>query len=79
MQKYSDYTHARDTAWKLLIECGITELPVPVGEICRKRGWTLASYHAARRAIAQMGLADLAKHTDGFCVHQRGEYFLFYD
>ena len=79
MQKYSDYTHARDTAWKLLIECGITELPVPVGEICRKRGWTLASYHAARRAIAQMGLTDLTKHTDGFCVHQRGEYFIFYD
>lgn len=33
---YSDYKIVRDTAWKCLIECGISELPVKLSIICRK-------------------------------------------
>ena len=33
---YSDYKLVRDTAWKCLIECGISDLPVKLSIICRK-------------------------------------------
>lgn len=33
---YSDYKLVRDTAWKCLIDCGISELPVKLSLICRK-------------------------------------------
>lgn len=32
---YSDYKLVRDTAWKCLIDCGVSELPVKLSLICR--------------------------------------------
>lgn len=79
MNNYKKYQQARDAAWKMLIDCQITELPVNVGQICRHYGWRLTSYQAGQKAIAALGLADLTKQTDGFCLYSGGRYYIFYD
>lgn len=79
LNNYKKYQQARDAAWKMLIDCQITELPVNVGQICRHYGWRLTSYQAGQKAIAALGLADLTKQTDGFCVFSGGRYYIFFD
>lgn len=41
MNNYNIYKHARDMAWKFLIENQVTELPLKLSEICRKNGYSL--------------------------------------
>ena len=79
MNNYKNYQQARDTAWQMLIDCRVTELPVNVGQICRHYGWRLTSYQAGQKAIAALGLSDLTKQTDGFCLYSSGRYYIFYD
>lgn len=79
MNNYKNYQQARDTAWQMLIDCQITELPVNVGQICQHYGWRLTSYQAGHKAIAALGLSDLTKQTDGFCLYSGGRYYIFYD
>lgn len=76
---YENYKQARDAAWQMLIDCQVTELPVNVGQICRHYGWRLTSYRAGQKAIAALGLSDLTKQTDGFCLYSGGRYYIFYD
>lgn len=76
---YSNYQHARDAAWKMLVDCQITDLPVNVSQICQHYGWRLTDYRAGREAITALGLSDLTKQTDGFCVYTNGRYYIFYD
>ena len=35
---YKDYQFSRNAAWRLLIDCGITELPIKPTRICRQLG-----------------------------------------
>ena len=35
------YFHIRDLAWLVLLECGITRLPVDLRQIARHFGWTI--------------------------------------
>ena len=42
---YSDYKLVRDTAWKCLIDCGISELPVKLSIICRKYNVEISKTH----------------------------------
>lgn len=76
---YENYKQARDAAWQMLIDCQVTELPVNVGQICRHYGWRLTSYRTGQKAIAALGLSDLTKQTDGFCIYSGGRYYIFYD
>lgn len=44
---YRDYRVSRDLAWRVLINEGVTELPVKVGVLCRSIGIPLQYYHPA--------------------------------
>lgn len=76
---YSNYKNARDAAWKTLIECGISSLPVRPSEICRHYNWVLADYIYGKRSIELLGLSELKEKTDGFCAVTANHVYIFYD
>lgn len=41
---YRDYQNARDAAWRILIDCGVRELPVKTSVICRQLGIPVKLY-----------------------------------
>lgn len=41
---YRDYKNSRDLAWRVLINEGVTELPVMVGKLCRSMGIRVVYY-----------------------------------
>ena len=65
------------TPYQLLIEAGITELPVQVSKICSQFGWVLASYDSAQDIISALDLSRLAADTDGFCLKNKNYYILY--
>lgn len=76
---YRRYTDARDAAWRTLLDCDISALPVRPSEICWHYGWILADYEAGARSIELLGLTDLAKRTDGFCTITENHVYIFFD
>lgn len=76
---YCNYKNARDAAWKTLIECGISSLPVRPSEICRHYNWVLADYIYGKRSIELLGLSELREKTDGFCAVTENHVYIFYD
>lgn len=76
---YGNYKNARDAAWKTLIECGISSLPVRPSEICRHYNWVLADYIHGKRSIDLLGLSELKEKTDGFCTVTENHIYIFYD
>lgn len=73
------YRNVRDAAWKILIECGISALPVRPSEICRHYNWILADYIAGAQSIELFGLSALKEKTDGFCTVTANHVYIFYD
>jgi len=67
------------TPHRVLIDSGITSLPVSVSQICSWNGWVLASYDSAKDMIAALGLSDLTHDTDGFCLKNKDRYYIFYN
>ncbi|MBM6724317.1 ImmA/IrrE family metallo-endopeptidase [Pseudoflavonifractor phocaeensis] len=76
---YGNYKNARDAAWKTLIECGISSLPVRPSEICRHYNWVLADYINGKQSIELLGLSELKEKTDGFCAVTENHIYIFYD
>ncbi len=76
---YTHYKSARDAAWGVLIECGVSSLPVRPSEICRHYHWILSDYHNGARSIELLGLSGLMKKTDGFCTITRNYTYIFFD
>lgn len=76
---YKSYQNARDAAWKVLIECGISELPIRPSEICRHYNWVLTDYITGERSIKLLGLAELKERTDGFCAVTENHVYIFFD
>lgn len=76
---YCNYKNARDAAWKTLIECGTSSLPVRPSEICRHYNWVLADYIDGNRSIELLGLSELKEKTDGFCAVTENHVYIFYD
>ena len=76
---YHAYKMARDAAWKVLIQCRISSLPVSLSEICRHYNWVLADYIDGAQSIDLLGLSDLKKATDGFCTMTQHHTYIFYD
>lgn len=76
---YNDYKNARDAAWEMLIDCGISELPVSTSQICEHYGWILRSYQGGLRSIELLGLTGLMEKTDGFCAVTKNHVYIFYD
>lgn len=44
---YSDYKDSRDLVWRVLINEGVTELPVMVGDLCKNMGIRVQFYEPA--------------------------------
>lgn len=76
---YNDYKYARDSAWKMLIDCCVSELPVRTSQICDHYGWILRSYQGGLRSIELLGLTGLMEKTDGFCAVTKNNVYIFYD
>lgn len=76
---YNDYKNARDAAWEILIDCGVSELPVSMSQICEHYGWILRSYQGGLRSIELLGLTGLMEKTDGFCAVTKNHVYIFYD
>lgn len=60
---YREYKVSRDLAWRVLINEGITELPVMVGDLCRRMG-------------IMMGYYTPQDDNDGFSVIVDGQAFI---
>ena len=41
---YQDYKDARNAAWKILLDCGVTELPVQISTVCKSLGIAVKLY-----------------------------------
>ena len=76
---YKNYQQARDAAWQLLIDCGISSLPVSVSGICRRLGHPLYSYSNAAKAIERLGLSEQCKRSDGFTLCQEDKCYILYN
>lgn len=76
---YSNYQHARDAAWKILVDCDIRSLPVNVGAICKQRRYKLYAYSRNEDLLINSGLCEQSRMTDGFTVRTDTDYAIFYN
>lgn len=79
MTSYNDYKNARNAAWKILIDCGVSELPVRPSAICKHYGLVLSDYQNGVDSIELLGLSELTKKTDGFCTVTKNHTYIFFD
>lgn len=54
--------------WKILLDCGIKELPVDLSKICNHFGVRVLSYGRGHTLLAKMGKLREAKRSDGFII-----------
>jgi len=70
-----NYGKSRDLAWKILINDGVSELPVDVFAICKKERITLFTYSQGMSFIESLNLSENVKDNDAFSVNN----MIFYD
>ena len=78
-ERYKNYQQARDAAWRLLIDCKVSSLPVNLNDICKHLGIHAYTYRKAANVIAAAGLSTQCKCSDGFTFFIEGEPYIFYD
>lgn len=76
---YKRYTEIRDAVWRLILDMNITELPVKISKVLANLNIALYTYQNNYDEIADLGLADLTKASDGFTVVRCKQYDIFYD
>lgn len=76
---YKRYTEIRDAVWRLILDMNITELPVKISKVLANLNIALYTYQNNYDEIADLGLAELTKTSDGFTVIRRKQYVIFYD
>lgn len=65
--------------WRVLLDCGIQELPVRVSVICRVLGVRLCSYAQGYPLIRQFGLGAHTHGSDGFLFRMDKVPVIFYN
>lgn len=66
--------------WQILLDCGITELPVNLNTICRHLGVRAMSYMRGQKLIKAMGEERRMRKNDGFLVRPAvGPPIIFYN
>lgn len=68
---YKHYQIGRNAAWRVLIECNVTYLPVDLVGVCRKLGIILSSY--------KQQPFDTPINADGFCCRLGDKHYIFYN
>lgn len=76
---YQIYKQKRDAAWDVLLDHGVTALPVRISAICKQDGITIRSYRQAAEIIERMGFAPSIQGNDGFAVRIADKDYIFYD
>lgn len=76
---YKDYQRARDSAWEILLDCNVEQLPVDVTSICQALGIRVFSYRSGEKMIARHGLQQLTEQTDGFAMMLYDVPVIFFD
>ena len=69
---YKEYKKARDSAWKTLIDCNITVLPINLTQIADHYNIILIPY--SQSTVAQ----KLDLKQDGFTLKRNGKYIVYY-
>lgn len=70
---YKNYQNARDAAWRILLDCGVEQLPVDLTDICRRLGVRVRKYSDTR------GLPEAALQTDGLTFYSWGKPVILYN
>lgn len=76
---YRDYKTARDLSWNVLIQFGISKLPVKVSNICKQNRCRLYSYAEGICHIKAFRLEAQCEKSDGFSTLYAGNYYIFYN
>lgn len=76
---YKRYTDIRDTVWRLILGMGINKLPIKISKVLTNLNIALYTYQNNYAEIADLGLEELTKTSDGFTVVRRNQYVIFYD
>lgn len=76
---YKNYQQARDSAWRILIDCNVRELPVQINAVCKQLGVRLYSYQDAEQAIQNRGLSEVVTHTDGLSLYSNDTPIILFD
>lgn len=76
---YQTYQHARDAAWRILLDCGIDHLPVSLNTICRRLEIRALTYEKGAEIIKQAGLSQAAHRTDGMTFYVGNTPVILYD
>ena len=76
---YQSYQQARDAAWRTLISCKISSLPVDMRKICSHLGYQLYSYRSAEKTIRYFHLEEQCEISEGFIVCLKRKAYIFYD
>lgn len=76
---YKNYQQARDAAWRILIDCKISKMPVNVSAVCKNYGFSLLNYHQGKRVIDFFHLQKQTMKSDGFTVCHKNKFYIFYN
>lgn len=76
---YRRYTEIRDAVWRLILDMGITKLPVSISSVLRRLCIELYTYQENLETIKRLKLESLMKTSDGFTVVLNDRYIIFYD
>ena len=73
---YEKYKNARNLTWRLIIDCGICELPVKVSSICKMIGIEIKAY-SKNKEFVDYFLKD--KERDGFAIEINNKPIIFFN
>lgn len=76
---YKRYTEIRDAVWRLILDMGITKLPVSISSVLQKLCIELYTYQENQETIKRLRLESLTKTSDGFTIVLNDRYIIFYD
>ncbi len=66
---YKDYQNARDSAWRILLDCGIDRLPVDLNPICKHLGVRVVRYSKAGPLLDLPNLSKAMRWYDGLAFY----------
>jgi Zn-dependent peptidase ImmA (M78 family) len=75
---YGKYKKIRNASWQLILDCGITSVPVDARAICEQMHIGVADYEEAAAVIDALGLLGHSACNDGFALYFDKNWYVFY-
>ena len=76
---YKSYQYSRNSAWRILLDCEVKELPVDLMPICKKLGVRISSYRKSAGFIQKQELQDMVQKTEGLTFFVGETPVILYD